>query len=94
MTFDRELREALAAAAKAGEYVASEYVRFTPIPNAPATSRSSVTAAVSSGRLLRSSGGIAKLRARSRAAALGISGSSKPSWMASCTPARAARKRR
>ena len=37
MTFDRELREALAAAAAAAEYVAAEYVRFTPIPNAPAS---------------------------------------------------------
>ncbi len=37
MPYEQELQVALAAAARAGAYVADEYTRFVPIPNAPAT---------------------------------------------------------
>lgn len=37
MAYERELRDALAAARLAGEYVRLEYETFTPIPNAPAS---------------------------------------------------------
>jgi 3'(2'), 5'-bisphosphate nucleotidase len=37
MSYERELREALAAAESAGRYVLREYETFTPIPNAPAS---------------------------------------------------------
>ncbi len=36
MDYSRELQDALAAAAVAGEYLRAEYAAFTPIPNAPA----------------------------------------------------------
>jgi 3'(2'), 5'-bisphosphate nucleotidase len=36
MDYTRELREALAVAAVAGEYLRAEYAAFEPIPNAPA----------------------------------------------------------
>ena len=37
MTYAAELREALAAAALASEYLVAEYAAFTPIPDAPAS---------------------------------------------------------